>query len=137
MNGKEKITAVPLSDLPEINDPEGFWVFGSKDAGNGTFLSGRFLFDRLAEYARKLQLERRISLRMESASTEMFIGEKMTIYRVEGQNISSLKINGQAVDMDRAVSIQVAPKSLVQFDIASQLTDPVAYLFIYAKAELP
>lgn len=136
MTGKEKIAAVPLSELPRIEDPSGFWIFGSKEEAGGTFTSGRFLFDQLAEYARKLQLERRISLRMESLSADMFIGEKMTIYRVEGKNVSSLKIDGQAVPTDTDIEIDVEPKSVVQFEITTELTDPVAYLFIYAKAEV-
>ena len=86
-----KIAAIPLSELPEIKDPSGFWIFGSKKESNGALNSGKYLFENLAEYAKQLQLERRMSINMGLASPyEMFVGEEMTIYRVEGLNVSKL-----------------------------------------------
>lgn len=134
---EKDLTPVPLSELPEINTPEGFWIFGSRSLSDGSYESGKYLFENILQYAKNIQLERRISLRMENESTDMFIGEHMTIYRVEAKNVSSLKINNQDVVTDTDISIEIAPKSIVSFDITFQLTDPVAYLFIYAKAILP
>lgn len=135
-NNTEKLLPVKLSSLPEIEEPSGFWVFGSKMNDRGMLESGKFLFDKLAEYARRLQFERRISLRMESATTDMFIGEKMTIYRVEGANVAKLLIDNREISLDRDVEIEVAPKSIIRLAVTPRLTDPVSYLFIYAKAEL-
>lgn len=140
MQNNEKIDPVPLSELPIIADSEvdNMWVFASTESQNGIFTSGRYrLGDFLGEIAKTLQLERRISLRMETDATDMFIGENMTIYRVESRNVASLKINGVNTPMDSSISINIPPKSLVTFNIEFQMSDPVAYLFIYAKAILP
>jgi hypothetical protein len=137
MAENNKITPLPLSELPEIDDPGGFWILGSKTESNGALTSGKYLFENLAEYAKRLQLERRLSINLGLSSPyEMFIGEAMTIYRVEALNTSTVTINGNQVETDTAVSIHIPAKSLVQFSATPEGTDPVAYLFIYAKATL-
>lgn len=133
----EQTTAIPLSSLPEIKDnPGDFWVFASTEAGNGSMESGKF---NLAEYLnganKMLQLERRISLTMETNTHTMFIGETMSIYKIETLNVSKLVINEQEVSLPLAEPIEIPPRSLVSFTIERSATDPTAYLFIYAKAK--
>jgi hypothetical protein len=128
-----------ILDLPIIEDTNGFWVLGSKQGitPEQTF-SGRYsLSDFLDEFAKKLQLERRLSLTMETAEMTMLIGERMTIYRVEASNVSSVAINGQTVSVNANVNIEIQPMTLVKFAPVRTLTDATAYLFIYAKAILP
>lgn len=133
-----KIVAIPLSELPEIKDPSGFWIFGSKKESNGALSSGKYLFENLAEYAKQLQLERRMSINMGLASPyEMFVGEQMTIYRVEARNVSRLWIDGNEVPLDKTVSLKIAAKTLVEFKVEKAGTESTGYLFVYAKATLP
>ncbi len=137
-NETKKLDAVQLSQLPVIDDPQGFWIFGSKSEEGGAFRSGRYLFDKLEEYARNLQLERRISLTMETRRTEMFIGEEMTIYKVDTMNVKSLTINGETfTDLNnRVINKKIDTMSLLILEVEHQLTDPKAHLFIYAKAKI-
>lgn len=133
-----KIAAIPLSGLPEIKEPSGFWIFGSKKDSNGALSSGKYLFENLAEYAKQLQLERRMSINMGLASPyEMFIGEEMIIYRVEAMNVSKLWVDGIEVLLGKTVSVKIKAKSLVEFKVEKVGTEPTGYLFIYAKATLP
>lgn len=137
-NDTRKLAPIELSSLPTIKDPSGFWIFGSKSEADGTLNSGKYLFDRLAEYARNLQLERRIALTMENTEMEMFIGEEMTIYKIDTKNIGSLSINGEAFAKpdNKILSKKIEKGSLIKFSIEYQTTDPIGYLFIYAKAKL-
>lgn len=127
-----------ILDLPIIEDTNGFWVLGSKQGtAPGQTFSGRYsLSDFLDDFAKKLQLERRLSLTMEMAEMTMLIGERMTIYRVEASNVSSVAINGQTVNVNANVNIEIQPMTLVKFAPVRTLTDATAYLFIYAKAIL-
>ncbi|MBK5721835.1 hypothetical protein JGH11_13225 [Dysgonomonas sp. Marseille-P4677] len=137
-NDTRKLDPVGLSSLPTIEDPSGFWIFGSKSEGDGTLTSGKYLFDKLAEYARNLQLERRIALTMENKEMRMFIGEEMTIYKIDTLNVSSLSIDVESFSKpdNQILNKKVEKGSLVKFSIEYQTTDPTAYLFIYAKAKL-
>ena len=128
------IVPVPLSQLDEIKDPDSFFVFASKTDPNGMVESGKVLFSELGEVVKKLQLERRISLTMEATETDMFIGEEMTIYRVEGYNVSECRINGNVVPVGKDVAVAIPKSSLNTFSIVRTGTDPKGYLFIYAKA---
>lgn len=130
------IKAVPLSELPVIKEPDSFFVFASKTDENGVMESGRVMFDELKEMVRKLQLERRISLTMESTETEMFIGEEMTIYRVEAYNVGELRVNTKVVTIGKDVNVVIPKSTLATFSITRSGTDPKGYLFIYAKAKL-
>lgn len=132
-----KIDPIPLSELETITEADNFFVFASKIEPNGTYTSGRILFTNLQETVKRLQLERRLSITMASSVHQMFVGEKMTIYRVEGLNVDTLKINDININLNANVNIVIPAKSLVTFAITTQLTDPSAYLFIYAKAVLP
>jgi hypothetical protein len=137
MAENNKITPLPLSELPEIAEPNGFWIFGSKAESNGALTSGKYLFENLAEYAKQLQLERRLSINLGLSSPyEMFIGEAMTIYRVEALNASQVTINGTTVATNKNISVNIAAKSLVGFHAMPASTDATVYLFIYAKATL-
>ena len=134
-NQTKKLSPVELSKLDIIENPSGFWVFGSKDE-NGKMTSGRYSLDKLMDYARSLQLERRISLKMETSNTELFIGEAMTIYRVDTRNVKSLTINGtKYTDLNnKKINKEIASGTIVTFDIEWSTTDSKAYLFIYALA---
>lgn len=137
-NETKKLEPIELSRLPVIENPSNYWIFGSKTEKDGTLISGRYLLDSLEEYARSLQLERRISFGMEAESLDMFIGEAMTIYKVEALNVAELSINGIVIsnfDSDN-LSISINKRSLVNFKIKFQSLDPRAYLFIYAKAKV-
>jgi len=135
----EKTAAIPLSELPVIDDNEtgDFWLFASTEDNNGVFESKRY---NLSEYLKTvkgaLQLERRISLSIGSDIQTMFIGEGMTIYKTEALNISTLKINGQDVTTGADVNIEVPPRSLVTFETTRTTTDPTGYIFIYARAKV-
>lgn len=138
MAENNKIAPLPLSELPEIAEPNGFWIFGSKTESNGSLTSGKYLFENLAEYAKQLQLERRLAINLGLSSPyEMFIGEAMTIYRVEADKVSTVKINDTVVALDKTISVKIPAKSLVSFSVDGGTTDPTKYLFIYAKATLP
>lgn len=138
-NDTRKLVPVELSQLPAIENPSGFWIFGSKTEEDGTFSSGRYLFDKLAEYARDLQLERRISLTMETEEMEMFIGEEMTIYKIVSQNVKTLKINGTVIENvdNNTLDLKVDKASILKLAITTKLSSPKAFLFIYAKATMP
>lgn len=138
-NDTRKLTPVELSLLPAIENPSGFWIFGSKTEKDGSFSSGRYLFDKLEEHANSLQLERRISLTMETEETEMFIGEEMTIYKIDSLNVGSLSINGEDFSNpnDKVFNKKIDKLTKVSFKITRQTTDPKAFLFIYTKAKMP
>lgn len=137
-NDTRKLAPVPLSSLDTIEDPSGFWVFVSKTNSDGSMVSGKYLFDQLEEQAKRMQLERRISLTMESEDHEIFVGEEMTIYKIEAKNVGKLSINGKDIPNfdSRKLDEKIEKMSVVQLHIARQLTDPKSYLFIYAKAKL-
>lgn len=137
-NDTRKPAPVELSSLPTIEDPSGFWIFGSKSESDGTLSSGKYEFDKFAEYARSLQLERRIALTMENTEMEMFIGEEMTIYKIDTKGVSSLTIDDEAFSKpdNKILNKKIEKGSLVKFKIEYKTTDPMAYLFIYAKARL-
>jgi hypothetical protein len=130
------IVPVPLSELDEIKDPDSFFVFASRTNTDGTVESGKVMFAELGEAVRKIQLERRISLTMESTSTDMFIGEEMTIYRVEGHNVGECRINGNIATIGSNVDIHIPKGSVVSFSATRPGTDPKGYLFIYARAKV-
>jgi hypothetical protein len=129
------ILPVPLSELDEIKDPDSFFVFASRTNADGSVESGKVMFAELGEAIKKLQLERRISLTMESNETEMFIGEEMTIYRIEGYNVSECRVNGNVVPIGKEVEVSLPKGELSTFSATRPLTDSKAYLFIYAKAK--
>mgnify|MGYP000872147049 CR=1 FL=1 len=132
----KQIAAIPLSKLPEVEEPDNFYIFGSEELPNGTLDSRKYKLENLMEYARNLQFERRISLTMERDTHTMFIGEEMTIYKVEVHNISELKINGQKIQTDKNIQVKISPKTLITFDVSRTNYDPVGYIFIYAKAKV-
>ncbi len=146
MANTRKIVPVPLSTLPQVEDSSGFWIFGSKEKSDGTLESMRYNFDNLAEYARRLQLERRITLRMETSTTDIFTGEAMTVYKVEAKNVGSLKINGAAVNLavinsnagisSANLELSVNQYGQMAFEITPLLTDPVAYLYVYGRVNV-
>lgn len=133
------ITPIPLSELPILDEDTGnFWIFCSRENQDGTFDSVRF---NLSEYLKlaedSIQLERRISLNMETNTHTMFVGEPMTIYKVNGSNVSSLIINDVDVPLDSTdMPIDVPEKSFVDFTIERELTDPTAYLYVYARVKV-
>lgn len=132
-----QLTPVQLSELDTIVEADDFFIFASKTLPDGSYESGRILFTDLQEAVKRLQLERRLSITMGSSVHQMFIGEQMTIYKVEGLNVGTLKVNNVSVNLDTTVNVVIPAKSLVTFTVTTQLTDPTAYLFIYAKAILP
>ncbi|MDR1717437.1 MAG: hypothetical protein ACK5KN_13210 [Dysgonomonas sp.] len=133
-NETRKLDPVELSSLKTIEDPKGFYIFGSIEE-NGVMKSGKCKFDTLD----RLQVERRISLTMETTAMEMFIGEEMTIYKVDALNVKSLTIDDETFTNLNNIQLdkKIEKRSKVRFMIETQTTDPTAYLFIYAKAILP
>lgn len=83
----------------------------------------------------QIQLERRLTLKMETATIDLYIDEPMTIYKAAGYNVASLKVNDVNVVLDTIVSVDVPAKSIVTFETTRVLTDPTAYLYIYAKVK--
>lgn len=132
----KQIAAIPLSQLQEVEKPDNFYIFGSEELANGTLDSRKYKLENLMEYARNLQFERRISLTMERDTHTMFIGEEMTIYKVEVHHISELKINGQQIQTGKNIQVKIDPKTLVTFDVSRTGSNPVGYIFIYAKAKV-
>ena len=133
-NDTRKLDPVELSALKTIEDPKGFYIFGSIEK-DGKIESGKCLFDKLE----RLQLERRISLTMETTEVEMFIGEEMTIYKVDTLNVKSLTIDNETFTNLNNIQLEkkIEKRSKVKFTIETLASDPTAYLFIYAKAILP
>ncbi|MDR2954508.1 MAG: hypothetical protein LBV43_05460 [Prevotella sp.] len=136
----KQLAPVPLSELPEVEKPDNFYLFGTEELKDGTLDSRKYKLENLVEYAKKLQFERRISLNMEKSTQTIFIGEEMTIYRAEGYNISELTIDHQTIPIGIDLgnqSLKIAAKSLVEFKIVPQLTDPATYIFVFARAKVP
>ncbi|GAB6122265.1 hypothetical protein [Dysgonomonas termitidis] len=133
-NETRKLEPIELSALDTIENPKGFYIFGSIEE-NGVMKSGKCKFDTLE----RLQLERRISLTMETKEMEIFIGEEMTIYKVDVLNVKSLTIDDEIFTNLNSIQLdkKIEKRSKVKFIIETQTTDPTAYLFIYAKAILP
>jgi len=133
-NDNKKLTPVPLSQLPEIDDPAGFLIFGSKEA-DGRLISGYYRFEGLADYARNLQLERRIQLAMETSETEMYIGETMEVYEVKGYNAGKVLIayNDELFDTDEDMPVTLPADTIVRFMVTSELTDAKRYLYLKAR----
>ncbi|MDU1889531.1 MAG: hypothetical protein E6767_02470 [Dysgonomonas sp.] len=136
-NDTRKLAPVELSSLDVIDEPSGFWVFVSRE-DNGVMTSGRYLFDDLEKFARQMQLERRISITMETDDHEIFVGEEMTIYKVESKNISSFSINGKQIENfnTKPLDEKLEKGTVAKFHITRPLTDSTAYLFVFAKAKL-
>lgn len=132
----KQLVPIPLSTLPEVEKPDNFWMFGSEELPDGTLDSRKYKLENLVEYAKKLQFERRISLTMERNTHTMFIGEEMTIYKVEVHNISELRVNGQIVETGKNIQMRIEPRTLVTFEVSRTNFDPMGYIFIYAKATL-
>lgn len=137
----KKLQPVPLSELPDIGKPQDFWVFASKDNGDGTLSSGKFsLSDFLALAKDSLQLERRITMTIEQSSVDMYFDEELTIYKVTGVNIRSLNMvvgNSQTpVSLDQALNLKIPAKSIVTFNIDKSSMDVKTFLFIYARAKV-
>lgn len=123
-----------VSELNEIDDPSGFWIFGSKTDGNGFVSSVRYSFDKLAEYvinaAQEMQLERRIALTMERLEQVIPIGEDMTIYKVLAKNVKKLELKANTPEVEVWTEIPV-DGSLVGIELASKDRDGAlaSYLF--------
>jgi hypothetical protein len=101
---------------------------------------GRILGDKIdrreiENITNQLLLERRLTLKMETAAIDLYIDEPMTIYKVAGHNIASLKINDTDVIIDATLSVGIPAKSIVRFEATRTLTDPTAYLYVYAKVK--
>ncbi len=142
-NDTRKLMPVPLSELDPITDPEGFWIFGSRIDENDNFVSGKYEFTKLAEYASELQFERRIQLKLFSTNEEIFVGEPMDIYKVTTKNVSELKLNGQQIALETVGGYDDVRQAeldikLNQYDILSiiseqLLSDPKLFIYIHAK----
>ncbi|MDR2954402.1 MAG: hypothetical protein LBV43_04910 [Prevotella sp.] len=83
----------------------------------------------------QMQMERRLTLNMGTATMDVYIDEPMTIYKVAGYNVATVKVNGVNVVLDATVSVSIPAKSVVTFECTRTLTDPTAYLYIYAKVK--
>lgn len=137
----EKINPVRLSELPEIDVPEGFWVFGSREDENGSFSSGRYSLDNLLGYSRQLQLERRLSFTIgNTENPQMYIDETMTIYRIGAKSVKKLLLgvdgNSFEIDLNSPVSVDIPAGSVITLDATPLSTDTEKmFVFIYAKAK--
>lgn len=139
-----KINAIPLSQLPDIDDPSGMFVFASKTEPNGELFSGKYSLDSfISEMAQKLQLERRLSYTFEKlGAVKVFTDEPMTIYRIATKNISEvfIEIDGieQEFDTDTELNITVPAGSVIGIGVnkAKDIDVKEMYVFIYAKAKL-
>lgn len=140
-----KINAIPLSQLPDIDDPSGMFVFASKTEPNGELFSGKYSLDSfLAEMAQKLQLERRLSYTFEkNGAAKVFTDEPMTIYRIATKDVGELiiQIDGidQLVEANSDINISVPAGSVI--GIGANLPEgrpdvQEIHVFIYAKAKL-
>lgn len=141
-NSSTKFTAVKLSSLPEIEKPEGFWIFGSKENEDGTLASGRYPLEHLLDYVQKIQLERRMAYTFEKASSyDIYIDEELTIYKVGMKDMARLRvtINGAetVIEPNQSLALTIPAKSVINFQATPASTSITAmYAFIYAKAKL-
>ena len=134
---KKDLNAIALSQLPEATDTLGYWILGSKVNAGGNIESVKYSLGKLVrELEQTLQLERRMSYTIQQNPMRIFLAEPTTIYRVEGQNIASLKINGQNIDLDTNISLKIDAKSVVEINVERKLTDPEAFIYIYAKVRI-
>jgi len=137
-----------IMELPEITDLDDYWVLGSKQGETEEeIFSGRYLLPKyIQEATQKIMLERRVHFKIYKDVEEIFLDEPTTIYKISTRNISSLSINGQDVALlpvDGYDGVSEAETAL-DFDIhqvitvssVKQLTDPSAFIYIYAKVRL-
>lgn len=89
-----EIKKVKVSELAELTDPKGYWMFGYKTENN-KHVSKRVSWDKLVKVvedaAKSVQLERRIIVAFERPEQLIPIGEKMRVYKVAARNIKRLQ----------------------------------------------
>lgn len=139
----EVTRAIPLSELPIIEDVTGYWLFGSTENQNGAFDSGRFSLSRyLATAVDKLQLERRINFTVESETHEMLISEPMTIYKVDSEKLDKLEISQDRgatwtnVPLSGSVNITVSVRNIVTFRFTYSTLSTRAFINLFAKVKI-
>lgn len=139
----ERLNPIRLSSLPEIETPEGFWIFGSKEDENGVFTSGRYSLESTEDYIRsvaeKMQLERRIQLEIQDNPLTLYLGEETTVYKVKmsGASKVTITLNGVPTDFthDVVVNYNIAIDSLIEVSATPSTTDTTTmYVYIFAKA---
>lgn len=137
---------IKLSQLPEIDSPLDYWIFGSKDNLDGSLTSGKYSLSRLEDsvldIVSNIQLERRFSYTIESGKT-MFvaIGEDTTIYRIKAWNATGVKItvNGTQynVSIDAPIDIEIPSDTIIEIDTTPEYTDTRnIFIYIFAKAKI-
>ena len=131
-----------VSDLREIDNPEDFWIFGSKDDSEGRATSVKYPFSKLEAYVKNLQLERRIALTMERTEQIVPIGEDMTVYMVKTSNIEKLEISETGTDrwtdipLNQNINIELSAKKFnytLRMDPKSNLG--ISSIYIEAKVK--
>lgn len=81
-----------VSELPEVDDPNGLWIFGSKTNSEQLVTSVKYPFSKLVQFVDNMQLERRFTFQMENREQIVPIGERMTIYKAKTTNVAKLEI---------------------------------------------
>lgn len=135
--------AIPLSELPEIEDITGYWVFGSTESQNGAFESGRFSLARyLGVAVDKLQLERRINFTVESEIHEMLISEPMTIYKVDSEKLDKLEISQDSgatwtnMPLKGNANIVISARKVIKFRFTYTSLSTKAFINLFAKVKI-
>ena len=135
-----------VSELPEGNNPFGFWMFGYKELANGAKQSVRVLFDSLLEViyniAANLQLERRLPMTLEKGEQRILFGEQTTIYALDVANISKFEISidgeqtFEEIPIDGSeINFVIPAKTIATFRLTQQEIDTEMFIYLYAKAK--
>jgi hypothetical protein len=91
----------------------------------------------IANITKFLMLERKYQLTMEKPVQDLFFAEDVTIYFAGSKNVKTLtmEINGimTPIDLDTEVEILIPKGSVAWFHVERTLTDPTAYLYLFAR----
>jgi hypothetical protein len=114
--------------------------------GLGDILAEKIDRKEIENITGSIMLERRIPLFMEVDSVNYFIGESMTIYKIECANVATLSINdtdvtllpvaGEAGISSSVVEIETQPRQYLQVTVTRSGVDARADVFMYAKAKV-
>ncbi len=88
----------------------------------------------------RLLLERRLTFKVETSTIDLFIDEAMTIYKVAACNVSGLSLTiGEAetpIEIGADIEVGIPAGSIAVFNVERQLSDPVAYLYVYGRVNV-
>ncbi|SHG13376.1 hypothetical protein [Dysgonomonas macrotermitis] len=104
---------IKISDLPESKRVQNTYFFGYDPDNENDKQSVKIPFSEIARASN----ERRIAVVMETDTQIIPVGEKMTLYRATGNNLSALYIKPNDINNDNWMSVNIG--SDIQIDLSS------------------